>query len=1028
MAFSVLARETTDLSGQWQFWRDDDKTGMSEQRFAAPLPGDAAIKLPGTMDEARLGIDNPKKPSLDDLWRPNIYEGAAWYQRRIEIPESWRGRRVTLFLERCRWLTQAWLDGQPCGGALDSLIAPHVHELGMGLAPGQHTLTLLVDNTKRIDLGPFVSALYGGTQGNLNGIAGKIELRATRPVWIDSLQVYPQLARRTLLIRAKIGNATGQAGSGTLKVGITPALAARSFPVSWAIDGGAIETELPVWDAKNPLQLWDEFSPNLYELEASLDNSESARVSFGFRELDRRGTQFTMNGRPLFLRGTLECQVFPLTGCPPCDVASWQRIFQIEKSYGLNFIRFHSWCPPEAAFAAADIEGVMIQAEAPQANVQAGSDPTRDAFTRAELLRMVRSYGNHPSFCLMTLGNEYGGKDEVLSGWIDMLVKEDPRHLYSSASAGQRTANRQWTEDTFGRGVRGPGTAHDVGGAVEHESVPPVGHEIGQWVFFPDFNEMKKYTGVMQAKNFEIIRDSLQAEGMLGLAPRFVQATGRQAVLLYKEEIELLLRTRGLAGFSLLDLHDYPSQGTATVGLLDPFWDSKGFIDPAEHQRYCGPTVPLLRMPKRTYTADEMFSAAVEVANYGPRDLEGVRPLWRITGDRGRKIANGVLETRTIPTGQLTPLGSIRAPLADASAPCKLTVTVGLQGTKFANSWNIWVYPAASDEPQLPAGVVVSGTWDEAAKAALADGKTVLLTATNKTIQNSLAGSFLPTFWSPVWFPTQKPDTMSILCDSRHPLFALFPTGFYSDWQWYDLMQNSRSLILDKTPANFRPLVRVIDNFARNHKLGSVFEARFGQGKLLVCSIDLAQSKNIPAMRQFARSLYAYLASPGFKPKQELSASLLDDLFAPSQKASVLAKLGATIVRTDSETPDHQAANVLDDDPDSFWHTAWEPSPKPMPHEIIIDIGKPIALRGVTYLPRQDMANGRIADYEIYASLSLENWNAPIAKGTWPDSADKQTVTLNHAVTARYLRVVAKSEVHANAFASAAEFDIELAK
>ena len=98
-------------------------------------------------------------------------------------------------------------------------------------------------------------------------------------------------------------------------------------------------------------------------------------VRFGMREFAAKGTQFTMNGRPVFLRGTLECSVFPLTGYPPTDVASWQRIYRIMKSYGLNFIRFHSWCPPEAAFAAADIEGIMIQAEGPQANVNAGAGP-----------------------------------------------------------------------------------------------------------------------------------------------------------------------------------------------------------------------------------------------------------------------------------------------------------------------------------------------------------------------------------------------------------------------------------------------------------------------------------------------------------------------------------------------------------------------------------------------------------------------------------------------------------------------------
>jgi len=550
--------------------------------------------------------------------------------------------------------------------------------------------------------------------------------------------------------------------------------------------------------------------------------------------LATRGTQFTMNDRPVFLRGTLECAIFPLTGYPPTDVPSWQRLYRIIKSYGLNFIRFHSWCPPEAAFAAADLEGVMIQAEGPQANVPAGEDQQRDAFLEQELVRMIRTYGNHPSFCLMTLGNEYGGSDAVLSHWVDMLIKEDPRRLYSSASSAQITANRQFTERGEPRGVQGPGTDIDFREAIAKEDRPLTGHEIGQWTFYPNFEETKKYTGVLAAKNFDLVRDDLAAKHLLDLAPRFVQATGRQAVLLYKEEIEILRRTPGHAGFSLLDLHDYPGQGTALIGALDPFWDSKGFVTPEAHRRYCGATVPLLRMKKRTFTTDETFAAEAEIAHFGAQDLANAQPVWTLRDESGQEVAAGSWAGRNVPTGKLTSLGAIRASLAKAPAPVKLTVTVSLVGTAFTNDWDIWVYPANA-AATAPADVVIARNWDDATKAALASGKKVILFPQVVNSAQSLPGRFLPVFWSPIWFPEQQPNTMGILCDPKHPALAQFPTEFYSNWQWYELLQNSRSVNLNDTPATFRPIIEIIDNFARNNKLGNLFEARVGGGSLLVC-------------------------------------------------------------------------------------------------------------------------------------------------------------------------------------------------
>jgi hypothetical protein len=1027
---AASAAEVLPLAGNWDFRRDDQKSGEKAQWFASPLGGEQTIKLPGTMEEAKLGIPNPQPPSLVGLYRPNTYEGMAWYQRQIEIPDTWRGKRIELFLERVRWVSRAWLDGQPIGGPQDSLIAPHRFDLGTKVSPGGHRLTLCIDNTKKLDLGGFVSALYGGVDGNLNGVIGKIELRATDPVWIDDVQVYPDIEKNTARVKVRIGNLTGESGSGTLTATVRPAGSdGRAAPAGelqqqmcWSDEREIAEFQVPL---TGQIKLWDEFSPNLYRLALTLENAEvrdTKQVDFGMRRFAAKGTQFTMNGRPFFLRGTLECQVFPKTGYPPCDVQRWREICRIIKSYGLNFLRFHSWCPPDAAFTAADMEGIVIQAEAPQANVTAGVDPARDAFTEAELLRMIRTYGNHPSFCLMTLGNEYGGRDELLTKWVEMLIREDSRHLYSSASSGQRTANRQFTEECFGRGIHASGTRHNVAAAIAGETRPPIGHEIGQWLVFPNFKEIEKYDGVFKARNFELIRDDLRARGMLDQAPQFFHTTGYLSALLYKEEIELLLRTPGFAGFSLLDLHDYPAQGTALVGLLDPFWDSKGFVAPAEHKRYCGPVVPLLRIAKRTYSAAETIAATVDVANFGPVDLTAAKPQWKITDAQERIIAAGALPLQDVPTGMLTSLGNFAAPLAKVSPPCKLKITVSLAGTDFSNNWEIWVYPAGP-APQPPKDVVVTRAWDAKTKAALGAGKKVLLLTGNRS-RNSLPGSFLPVFWSPVWFPTQIPNTSGMLCDPTHPLFAQFPTEFHTNWQWCDVLNHSRALILDDTLASFRPLVQVIDNFARNHKLGSVFETRVGPGRLLVCAIDLSsEAQQRPAARQFVKSLYDYLDSDAFRPSDELSMTVLDNLLA-APPPGVLFRLGAKVISADSEDPPNSAAAAIDDDPDTFWHTAWNPTEKPFPHEIVIDLGRELRLAGVSYLPRQDMSNGRIADYEIYAGDNATSWGAPVAHGRWENSAKKQEARFAAPVKCRFLKLVAKSEVNGHAWAAVAELDV----
>ncbi|MCX5656026.1 MAG: glycoside hydrolase family 2, partial [Planctomycetota bacterium] len=641
------------LAGEWAFRLDPSNKGIEEKWFDAALPD--RIKLPGSTDEGGYGTKNTRPPDFKYLARLVEYTGPAWYQREIEISATWKGKRITLFLERCHWESQVWLDGKPLG-MQDSLCVPHVYELGVDLAPGKHRLALRIDNTKKYDVGKDVAhSVSEQTQTNWNGVIGRIELRATDPVWIEDVQVYPDVEKKSTRVRVMIGNATGNPASGTLEfVAVSPAerkTVARK-PVEFKAAEGrtVVEADMALGDA---VTLWDEFSPALYRMVVTLNgragdtpvNGEGL-ASFGMRKLSiTPSKQLALNGRTIFLRGTLECCIFPLTGYPPMDVDGWLRVIRTAKSYGLNHLRFHSWCPPEAAFEAADREGFLFHVESPLWVHNLGKDKPRDDFVREEWLRILRAYGNHPSFGLFCVGNELNGDIGYLSGLVKLGQQTDPRHLYTSSTAWSLVPENEYNVVPI-RGLRGPKTDHDFRADDAKHAVPVISHEIGQWTVYPNLEEIKKYTGVLRARNFEAVRDDLKAKHMLDLAPDFFLATGKLSVLLYKEEMEVLLRTPGHSGFQLLDLHDFPGQGTALIGALDPFWDSKGLIKPEEWRRFCGPTVPLLRMPKRTYTTGETFSAAAEIAHFGPADLKDAAPVWSIKDERGAEVAAGAFDRK----------------------------------------------------------------------------------------------------------------------------------------------------------------------------------------------------------------------------------------------------------------------------------------------------------------------------------------------------------------------------------------------
>jgi hypothetical protein len=931
----VAAAESQSLAGHWRFALDREDVGIAQGWFSRHLDG--TVQLPGSLPAQGIGDD----VTVDTKWTGGIvdrsfftepefaryrepghvkvpfwlqpekyYAGAAWYQREFHLGNNWTDKRVVLSLERPHWETRVWLDGHLVGTNL-SLSTPHDYNLGL-LTAGEHTITIRVDNRLVIDVGQDSHSVSDHTQGNWNGIVGRIELRATPPVWIEDLQVYPSIARSSVRVQGRIGNYTGQTGQGTLALAGREANAPRGqsfpavYPISWQTNGGAFEVAVSITNA----QAWDEFEPNVYTMEATLENGSGVRdcesVTFGFREFSTEGTQFTVNGRKTFIRGTLECCIFPKTGHPPTDLDSWRRIIRVAKAHGLNNLRFHSWCPPEAAFKAADELGMYLHVECSSwanASTTIGDGKPVDQWIYEEADRILRYYGNHPSFVMMLYGNEPGGKhhEEFLSRWVRHYRHADARRLYSAAAGWPQLAENQFhvTPDpriqSWGGGVKTrinalpPETTTDYRAYIAARSVPVVSHEIGQWCVYPNFDEMKKYTGYLKPRNFEIFQNTLAEHHMADQARAFLFASGKLQALCYKEDIESALRTPGMGGFQLLDLHDFPGQGTALVGVLDPFWEEKGYVTAAEYHRFCGPTVPLARLSQRVFTVEDEPIVKLEVAHFGSALLRNVWPVCKLMGDDGRTYQSGHLHARDVELGNGQSLGEFKPVLKDLPCPARYKFVFGLAGQASGkdsfceNDWDVWVYPAHVIA-EVPSGICVVHELNEEALVALQGGEKLLwLILPDRVAPDKKLGKvelgFSSIFWNTAWTRRQAPQTLGILCDPKHPLFSAFPTDAYSNWQWWYLIHRAGAMILDDLPPKLRPTVQVIDDWFTARKLALVFEAKVGSGRLLVCSIDLDKDPQAdPVVRQFRASLFQYMASDRFRPQDELGPGELGHL------------------------------------------------------------------------------------------------------------------------------------------------------
>ena len=761
--------------------------------MADDLFGDV-IELPGTTDMAGKGNEPADTLETMRLTRRHSYVGKAWYRKKVVAPYVWREKDLVLYLERTK-ASKLYLDGALVDSCND-VSTPQLYRLGK-LRPGVHTLALCVDNGGGVPEQVIRSShLYSeDTQTNWNGVIGRIEFAP-----------------------------------------------AESFSAK------APMAELP--------------------------------------RLEVVDGQFMAGGHPVFLRGKHDACVFPLTGHTPMDKASWINYFRRCQEYGINHVRFHSWCPPEAAFAAADELGIYLQPELPFWGTLEGEELV--AFLTKEGLNILRNYGHHPSFAMFSLGNELWGEPSIMQSMVEVFRSEAPEILYTNGTnaflgyrgyvegmdfmATCRTGGEAYGAfdthvrssfafcDALDGGILNhfyPGTTRNYAGALEGIPVPVISHETGQFQSYPDYAEIDKYTGPLVPYNLMEFRRRLEEAGMGEQAADFHRASGAWVAQLYKADIEMCLRTPGLGGFQLLDLQDYPGQGSAYVGILDAFMEDKGFVHQADWLGFCSDLVPLAEFEKYCWSEDEVFHARVKVANYTGEDLkEGERDI-------------------DMPVSDL---------LKDVKAPARVDLVLEAETDSHhgTNSWPIWVYPADNQPDRR--GVTIVRRLDASALNALAAGKKVLLMPSDTV--NTVGGLFTTDYWNYRMFrdicesagKPVSPGTLGILTDPSHPVFREFPTEEHTNWQWFPILKASRPMILDALDG-YKPIVQVIDNVERNHRLGLLFEFAVGKGRLLVCCSDLESVLDHPEGRQFYKAVLDYMRSEDFQPSVSLDREQLLRLF-----------------------------------------------------------------------------------------------------------------------------------------------------
>ncbi|GAB2546538.1 glycoside hydrolase family 2 protein [Gracilibacillus alcaliphilus] len=915
-----MSNHLLDLNGEWSI------TLHSEQTSYAGEPDNFAdtVQIPGSLEEQGFGEASDHFP-IGTWKKKREYEGIAWYSKEIEIPKAYQDHHLKLYIQGVRWYSELWLNGTKVSDN-NYLSVPHEYDITDQVQIGTiNRISIKVDNRMQMKLQEsHIHSYHTGT--NWGGITGGVRIEAV-----------PQKGIKQVKVEA---DENGCQAAVTFLDQPDPSMFIKHSVVDE--HGNIICTDKTRLKEKSiviqmefqqKVKLWSPQETNLYVYKIELFQQDTCmqtkEIQFGIRSFTTDENQFRINGTPIFLNGYVDCCIFPQTGYPVWDKEHYRMQMQTVQKYGFNHIRLHGWTPPEPFWQAADELGMLVQTELPhwsdhyrQRQVSAPAD-VHD-FYKKELEQIVEKLFHHPSFVLLSMGNELISKEghPQLNQLVQYARELDASRLYTDNTGfGELPSHDRegdffiptlnWHPPYHINDAAGPDTTTDYREVTKLETKPLIAHEHGQFTMYVRPEEEKKYQGILEPHWLETINQSLDKKGLQDRLDEFIEATGIHLVRALKETFEKARRTPGLSGIQLLDIRDFPGQGHATVGILDVFWDEKGIISPNEFKQFNNDMVLLARSSGRTFYSHQTLTVQLDISYFG-KVITDTSLEWALTKGE-QTITTGMMESITLDGQGLQPVQVIRIPLqTDIAEEVHLQLVLKKDGQVLAeNSWDYWVYPSTSlpsnkdniwthtdslrsilygarFEDQLDI-IQLSFKKDPAVDLVIAkqlsrdilqhviDGGKVWLMSENQ--QDEILTRYLPTFWNYLWFPEQQGTTMGMKIHD-HPVLKNMPHDSFSDWQWFHLVNQTGALNLDSVPQ-VEPIIEVIDNFNRMKRLSYMFEAKIGRGKLFVTSLRFKEPADLkrPETQYLFQEIINYLNSNQFEPKAQLTISELLGIF-----------------------------------------------------------------------------------------------------------------------------------------------------
>lgn len=857
--------KTIDLSGEWRLSLSD------KQQTALPTAFGDTIILPDSLSNAKKC---PKNENRDTGYMTDTYsfEGSAWFERDFVLDDDYEN--ISFSMERTR-LTTLYVDGKEIGSR-DSLCTPHVYSLN-GLNKGSHTILVCVSNVGYPTRGGHLTS--PDTQTNWLGITGKIELIIHGFAYAENVMICSDIERNIVTVTADVvGKDSGEARISVDGIG----------EITSNYDNGKLLAKLPMGAEK---RFWSEYEHNIFTLSIDIDG-DITTAPFGMRKISSNGLKLLINGKQVFLRGKHDGLVFPKTGYAPTDVNSWLDVMKTAKSYGINHYRFHTCCPPDAAFTAADMLGIYMEPELPfWGTITAEGEENHNAAEQSYLVKlgfeMLREYGNHPSFVMMSMGNELWGSHDRINEIIHGFKAYDSRHFYTSGSNNFQFYPAFLKEEDFWTGVRfdkyrlirgsyamcdaplghiqtdAPNASHcyddiivpktvvsessetgsktveiqygtgvktvsaDAVGEVLVPNLPVISHEVGQYDMYPDFDEGKLYTGSIKPLYLDVFKERLEKKNLFGDWRKFFKASCALAVDCYKAEIEAALRSKNLLGFQLLDLQDFPGQGVALVGVLNPLMQPKGAVTEERWRGFCSDTVLMARTEKFVYGAGEKIKADILISCC---EFEKLHGTVSCTLD-GKEITSFEIPQLS---ERLTEIGHIELDTAKINAPVSARLEISIVNTQMHNDYTFYIYPCDEvgiSEKEIKSNgktLVISRTLEQAEKL-VSEGVKTLLVPERK--ENDVDGTYCTDFWNYPMFASISRSlnralptgTMGLSIDKENPIMKRFLSNSYTTPQWFDFISHAHCANLDGEEG-VSIIAESIDNIERCSRLGVLYE------------------------------------------------------------------------------------------------------------------------------------------------------------------------------------------------------------